>query len=131
MPFQEGVSIYMQVARMIEDDILAGRLEPEDAVPSTNAFSRHFNINPATVAKGFSLLVDEGIIYKKRGIGMFVSAGSRELIERKRQKAFFESRLPALIAEAKALGIRNEQIRAAVDANMDGDYEEKKTEGHL
>ncbi|WP_102413082.1 GntR family transcriptional regulator [Beduinella massiliensis] len=121
MPFQEGVSIYMQVAQMIEDDILAGRLEPEDAVPSTNAVSRHFNINPATVAKGFSLLVDEGIIYKKRGIGMFVSPGSRELVEQKRQKAFFEARLPSLIAEAKALGIRSDQIRAAVDAYMNED----------
>ena len=59
MSFQEGVSIYLQIAGMIEDDILQGRLSAEDAVPSTNAFSRHYGINPATVAKGFALIVDE------------------------------------------------------------------------
>ena len=125
MAFEEGVSIYLQVARMVEDDILAGRLGAEDPVPSTNAFARHFNINPATVAKGFALLVDEGIIYKRRGLGMFVTQQGRELVCEKRRRTFFETRIPALCAEARALGVEPAQLAAAVRNCMEQNGGEK------
>ena len=67
--------IYLQIARMLEDDILRGVYREEEQVPSTNELARGYNINPATAAKGINLLVADGILYKRRGIGMFVSKG--------------------------------------------------------
>ena len=76
----ESKSIYLQISEMIETDILRGILLEEEQVPSTNELAKRYTINPATAGKGVNLLVDEGILYKKRGIGMFVSAGAREKI---------------------------------------------------
>ena len=72
--------IYLQIARMLEDDILRGVYKEEEGVPSTNELSRGYSINPATAAKGLNLLVDEGVLYKRRGIGMFVSKGANEKV---------------------------------------------------
>ena len=72
--------IYLQIARMLEDDILRGIYREEEQVPSTNELSRCYNINPATAAKGINLLVADGILYKRRGIGMFVSPGGVEKV---------------------------------------------------
>src|ERR1700710_2074877 len=70
--------IFLQIAEAIENDILAGNLAEEAQVPSTNEFAAFYRINPATAGKGVNLLVDEGILYKKRGIGMFVATGAKE-----------------------------------------------------
>ena len=70
-------SIYIQIKEMIENDILRDILLEEERVPSTNELAKAYAINPATAAKGVNLLVDEGILYKKRGIGMFVAGGSQ------------------------------------------------------
>ena len=67
--------IYLQIAQMLEDDILRGVYREEEQVPSTNELSRVYHINPATAAKGLNLLSAEGILYKRRGIGMFVLRG--------------------------------------------------------
>jgi DNA-binding transcriptional regulator YhcF (GntR family) len=81
-------SIYIQIAESIENEILLGNLKEEEQAPSTNQFAKAYQINPATAGKGLNLLVDEGILYKKRGIGMFVAKGAREKILKKRQIAF-------------------------------------------
>ena len=75
--------IYLQIARMLEDDILRGVYREEEQVPSTNELARGYNINPATAAKGINLLVDGGIVYKKRGIGMFVASGAVQKLKEK------------------------------------------------
>ena len=67
--------IFQQIAEQIENDIIAGALPEETQVPSTNEFAAFHRINPATAGKGVNLLVDAGILYKKRGIGMFVADG--------------------------------------------------------
>ena len=84
-------SIYLQIKEMIEQDILRDILLEEERVPSTNELAKLYAINPATAAKGVNLLVDEGILYKKRGIGMFVAAGAKEAIRKKRREHFFEN----------------------------------------
>ena len=81
--------IYLQIARMLEDDILRGVYQEEDQVPSTNELARGYNINPATAAKGLNLLAADGILYKRRGIGMFVAKGAEEAVRRKRKAAFY------------------------------------------
>lgn len=106
----EQKSIYLQIGEMIETDILRGILLEEEQVPSTNELARLYSINPATAAKGVNLLVDEGILYKKRGIGMFVARGARETILRKRRAAFAQAHIAPLLNEARSLGITCEEL---------------------
>lgn len=103
-------SIYIQIADLIENDILLGNLKEEDQAPSTNQFAKVYNINPATARKGLNILVDEDILYKKRGMGMFVSPGSRKKILKKRQNTFFKDILPEIITEANRLEISVKEI---------------------
>lgn len=110
----ENRPIFLQIAERIEEDILAGRLAEEEQVPSTNQFAALYQINPATAAKGVNLLVDQGILYKKRGVGMFVAAGSRERLMEKRRELFFEQYVVAMLREAKRLGIEEEQVIAMI-----------------
>ncbi|MFC4601702.1 GntR family transcriptional regulator [Cohnella hongkongensis] len=102
--------IFVQIAERVENDILEGRLPEESQVPSTNQFAAFFQINPATVLKGINLLVDQGILYKKRGIGMFVASGVREIIISKRKEQFYEQFVVSMIKEAEKLGITTEQL---------------------
>lgn len=103
-------SIYIQIAELIENDILLGNLKEEDQAPSTNQFAKIYNINPATARKGLNLLVDEDILYKRRGMGMFVSPGARKIILKKRQNTFFKDILPEIITEANRLEISVDEI---------------------
>ncbi|OPZ93030.1 MAG: HTH-type transcriptional repressor YtrA [Firmicutes bacterium ADurb.Bin419] len=108
--FNSEIPIYLQLAQAIEDNIIRGTFEEESQVPSTTEVSINYKINPATVAKGYNILVDEGIIYKKRGIGMFVCKGAKEMLTEKRKKSFFENYVECLIEEAKKLDISIDEI---------------------
>ncbi|MEY8331876.1 GntR family transcriptional regulator [Lachnospiraceae bacterium 47-T17] len=103
-------SIYIQLSEMIETDILRGILLEEERVPSTNELAKLYTINPATAAKGVNLLVDEGILYKKRGIGMFVAEGAKAQIIEKRREVFYENYVKRLLEEAKSLGIEKDEL---------------------
>lgn len=103
-------SIYLQISEMIENDILRDILLEGEKVPSTNELAKFFKINPATAAKGVNLLVDEGILYKKRGIGMFVTDGAKENIKSKRKNSFYENYVKSLLIEAASLGISDEEL---------------------
>ena len=81
-------SIYIQISEKIENDILRDVLLEDERVPSTNELAKLYAINPSTAAKGINILVDAGILYKKRGIGMFVSDGAKEVIRTKRKARF-------------------------------------------
>lgn len=95
---------------MIENDVLRDVLREEEKVPSTNELAKFYKINPATAAKGINLLVDEGILYKKRGIGMFVSKGAKDTVKNKRRDAFYGNFIKALLTEASRLGISEEEL---------------------
>ena len=103
-------SIYLQISEMIENDILRDILLEEEKVPSTNELAKFFKINPATAAKGINLLVDEGILYKKRGIGMFVTQGAKQAVKKKRKDAFYDNFIKSLLVEAASLGISQEEL---------------------
>ena len=107
---EDGKSIFLQISESIEDDILSGLIKEEELVPSTNQIAKHYLINPATAAKGVNLLVDDGIIYKKRGIGMCVQTGAREIILAKRKVAFFDDYILSLLREAGKLNIEKSEL---------------------
>ena len=106
----ENRPIFMQIAERIENDIIAGELPEEAQVPSTNQFATFYQINPATAAKGVNLLVDQGILYKKRGLGMYVAPGARAKLLEKRREQFYEQYVVTMIREAEKLGITQEQL---------------------
>src|SRR3954452_5999974 len=87
--FDDRSPIYQQIADRIRDDVLSGALKEDEQVMSTNQYAAYYQINPATAAKGFAELVDEGVLYKKRGIGMFVSPDAREKLREARRQRFF------------------------------------------
>ena len=103
-------SIYLQIAEMIETDILRDILLEEERVPSTNELAKLYAINPATAAKGVNILVDEGVLYKKRGIGMFVSAGVKEAILSRRKNEFYDNYVKKLLEEAASIGLGKEEV---------------------
>ena len=102
--------IFLQIAEQIEDSIFTGVYGEEERIPSTNEIAALLNINPHTVLKGVNLLVEEDILYKKRGLGMFVKEGVREKIRNKRKNAFFEQYIERLIQEAGKLQMTKEQV---------------------
>ena len=106
----EERSIYLQIGEKIEEDILRGILLEEERVPSTNELARAYTINPATAAKGINLLVDQGILYKKRGIGMFVAKGAKGQIIEKRKQNFYDRYVRGLVEEAESLSITEEEL---------------------
>lgn len=112
-------SIYIQISEMIENDILRDVLLEDERVPSTNELAKLYAINPATAAKGINILVDAGILYKKRGIGMFVSDGAKEVIRTKRKAQFYENYVSEIVNEAKTLGITKAELIAGIEKNFD------------
>lgn len=108
--FNDESPIYLQIASAIEDGILNGIYEEESQIPSTTEISVTYKINPATVGKGFNLLVSDGIIYKKRGVGMFVCEGALNKLRDKRKNNFFDNYILGLLEEAKRLGISEEEV---------------------
>ena len=106
----ESRPIFVQIAEQIENDIISGVLPEESQVPSTNEFAAFLRINPATAGKGVALLVDAGILYKKRGIGMFVADGARARLVSVRRERFRDQYLAPLLAEARKLGIDDAQL---------------------
>ena len=111
--------IYLQIAQMLEDDILRKVYQEEEQVPSTTELSRVYHINPATAAKGVNLLVSEGILYKKRGIGMFVAKGAEEAVKAKRRAAFYRDFVKPLVREGRSLEVTGEELLTMVRRAME------------
>lgn len=107
--------IFIQIAEQLEDSIFTGLFPEETKIPSTNEISALFNINPHTVLKGMNMLVDEEIIYKKRGLGMFVKEGAVKKIRLKRQGKFYEQYIATLIEEAEKLKMTKEEIISLIE----------------
>lgn len=102
--------IFEQVADMVEDQILDDLLKAGDQSPSTTEFSNVYGINPATARKGLNILVDEGILYKRRGMGMFVTQDAKKIIINKRKDEYISNILPDLIKNMTMLGITKEEL---------------------
>jgi GntR family transcriptional regulator len=113
--------IFVQIAERIEDDILTVILPEESQVPSTNQFAAYYQINPATAAKGVNMLVDEGILYKKRGIGMFVSSDARKAVLKKRKNHFYEQYVRTMVREAEKLEITISELMDMIKKEKERD----------
>jgi GntR family transcriptional regulator len=101
----EGTPLFVQVAERLAADIADGGLAEGERVPSTNELAGFYRINPATAAKGINVLADDGLLEKRRGIGMFVTAGARARLLARRRAEFTERYVRPLLTEAARLGI--------------------------
>ena len=113
--------IFIQIAEQLEDSIFTGAFPEETKIPSTNEISALLGINPHTVLKGMNILVDEEIIYKKRGLGMFVKEGAVEKILRKRQGQFYDQFIASMIEEAHKLKMTKDEIITLVERGFENE----------
>jgi DNA-binding transcriptional regulator YhcF (GntR family) len=102
--------IFIQIKDMIEDSIMDGSFEKDSRVPSTNELASFYQINPATAGKGMNELVAEGILVKKRGVGMFVTESAKEIVKEKRKQTFHTDYVLPLKEEARKLQIKDEEL---------------------
>lgn len=102
--------IYLQVKEYLMGEILNGAYSDDEQIPSTNELASFFSINPITVLKGVTMLSEEGIIYKKRGIGMFVSTGARKLIQEQYRQDFVEKDMESFVQKTKALRFSKKEL---------------------
>lgn len=121
--FDDRSPIYRQIAERIKADVLSGALAADEQVMSTNQYAAFFQINPATAAKAFQQLVDEGVLYKRRGVGMFVSPEARERLRTEHRDRFFEEVLAPMVAEARAIGIPLREVVRRIEALEVNDVE--------
>ncbi|HYH33113.1 MAG TPA: GntR family transcriptional regulator [Pseudonocardia sp.] len=112
----DGRPLFLQIAEQIENAIVDGTLAEETKAPSTNDLAAFHRINPATAAKGVNQLVADGVLYKRRGIGMFVASGARTLLLERRREDFARQYVAPLLAEARKLGMDAEQIKKMIDS---------------
>ena len=106
----EDEPIFIQISKAIEDEILTDSIKEDEQVPSTTELSRLYNINPATVLKGMNILVDKNILYKKRGLGMFVNRGAKNTIKLLRKEIFKNKFIKNLIEEENKLDIDKDEL---------------------
>lgn len=115
--FDDLSPIYLQIAERIRGEVLAGSLGADDPVMSTNQYAEFYGINPATAAKAFHQLLDEGVLYKRRGVGMFITAGARAQLLEDRRARFFGEVLDPVLDRAALLGISVDEVVAHVAAH--------------
>mgnify|MGYP002543688817 FL=1 len=113
--FDDDRPIFIQIAEMLQDSILSGAYPEESQIPSITEFAVSCKINPATALKGINILVDEGLIYKKRGLGMFVSQGAQEKLRAKRKESFYLDYIVPLLQEAARLGLDKQDLQSMLE----------------
>lgn len=122
----EGTPIFVQIASLLAEEIAAGTLREGDRAPSTNELAAYHRINPATAAKGINVLIDDGLLEKRRGIGMFVAPGAQTKVLDDRRRQFADRYVEPMVAEAQRIGLGAEAlldlVRTAADDHATNDH---------
>ncbi|HEX4089786.1 MAG TPA: GntR family transcriptional regulator [Trebonia sp.] len=110
----EETPLFAQIAERLAAEIADGGLAEGARVPSMNELAAFYRINPATAAKGLNLLADDGLLEKRRGIGMFVAEGARRRLLGQRRERFAARFVEPLVTEAARLGLADDDLVALV-----------------
>jgi GntR family transcriptional regulator len=113
----DGSPLFLQIGAQLADDIADGTLPEGERVPSSNEFAAYYRINPATAAKGINMLIDQGLLEKRRGIGMFVSVGARDRLLAERRQRFAEQYIEPMLVEARRLGMDTTDLISLIAEN--------------
>ena len=116
MKFNEGIPIYLQIKEEIENAIVTSSLKEEETIPSIRVLAQQYKLNPQTISNAVSELINEGILYKKRGIGMFVEKGAQTKLKKKKSNEFRNSDLKKVIMKSKSLGITKTELMNILDS---------------
>lgn len=119
MIFSNDKPIYIQMADRLMDEILSGKYQDDDRIPSVREYSVLLEVNTNTAVKAYEQLAREEIIYNKRGLGYFVTKGAKKQILKTRKEEFMKERLPELFRQMQLLGITLEDVKDAYDATLD------------
>ncbi|WP_251545915.1 GntR family transcriptional regulator [Limosilactobacillus caecicola] len=122
--FDQSAPIYQQLADQLEEMIFTGLFAEGEQVPSTTQLSQELHINPATVLKGMNILVDQQLLEKRRGLGMFVTPQAKEKIMEKRKEGFYRNYIESLIQEATKLGITEDHLLTLIQRGYQHDHTE-------
>jgi GntR family transcriptional regulator len=119
--------IYVQISEWLENEILCGNIKENKKIYSQYQLAEMFNINPATAAKGINILADQNILYKKRGLGMFLAANAKEKIQYRRKNYTLKRLVDEVVVEARRLGVHEgELISMMRDAKKELDEHERQ-----
>ncbi|MHA8262731.1 GntR family transcriptional regulator [Lactobacillaceae bacterium Melli_B3] len=121
--FDSSEPIYLQVADQIEDAVFTGAFPEDQQIPSTTEISKQFHINPATVLKGMNILVDEGVLEKRRGMGTFVTINGQDKVIEKRRASFYQNFVMDLIDEADKLKLTEADVLQLVQRGYDNEHD--------
>lgn len=116
MKFNEAIPIYLQIKEEIENAIIADSLKENEAIPSIRSLAQQYRLNPQTISNAINELMNEGVIYKKRGIGMFVGKGAQKKLKQKKSKEFRNTDLKKVIMKSRSLGITKTELKKILDA---------------
>lgn len=116
MKFNEDIPIYLQIKEEIENAIVTSSLKEEETIPSIRVLAQQYRLNPQTISNAVSELISEGILYKKRGIGMFVEKGAQKKLKKKKDNEFRNSDLKKLVLKSKSLGITKTELMNILDS---------------
>lgn len=112
--------IFLQIKELIEDQIVNDQLKEHEQIPSTTQLVQFYKINHLTIAKGINLLVDAGILYKKRGVGMFVAEQAKEMLLTQRKERFLDEYVLPMMREAAKLGIAEGEMNLLITIAKEG-----------
>jgi len=110
LKFDENIPIYLQVKEEIENAIISRSIKEEDKIESIRSLAQQYRLNPQTISSAFSELINEGILYKKRGIGLFVQKGAHQKLKKKKSMEFRKKELRKIIQKGKTFGIEKNEI---------------------
>ena len=110
MKFDESTPIYLQIKKEIENAIINKSIEEEKAIDSIRIMAKQYRLNPQTISNAISELLNEGILFKKRGIGMFVEKGAQKKLKTKTYEEFIQADLQKVIAKSRSLGISKKEL---------------------
>ncbi|NIQ12570.1 MAG: GntR family transcriptional regulator [candidate division Zixibacteria bacterium] len=113
--FKADTPIYMQISEMIRKAILAGDIQEEEPIPSVRQISVEQNLNPQTVLNATQVLLNENLIEKRRGLGMYVQKGAREKLQHQERESFQEEEIPDIVQRARLLGYSESELVEIVE----------------
>ena len=108
--WNDSQPIYRQLRDRVVEMILDGVLKEDDPLPSVRNVAAEYRVNPLTVLKGYQQLVDEGLVETRRGRGMFINAGARNLLLQGERQKFLEEEWPRISATIQRLGLKAEEL---------------------
>lgn len=117
--------IYVQIAEWLEGEILSENIKEDERIYSQYQLAEMFTINPATAAKGLNILADEAIVYKKRGLGMFMSPNAKQFILTKRRSQTLGQMIKELVREADRLDVSKSELNRRIEKVRKESEEEK------